>query len=79
MTTEKQVKKDLIDLGFYFEKPELFNDGKQEIMYKIQTAQGLSRHTMTRLQKHGIKFFSLCLNNPKNGLSTATILFYRQI
>jgi hypothetical protein len=79
MTTEKQIKKDLVDIGFYFYKPELFNVGQQELMYQVKTTEGLSRHILTRLNKKGIRFFSLTLNNPKNGLSLVTILFYRKI
>jgi hypothetical protein len=79
LNTENQVKIDLTSLGFYFDKPELFNDGIQCILYQVKTNIGLSRRTLLNLQKKGIRFFSLILTNPHDGLSTATILFSRKI
>jgi hypothetical protein len=76
---EKQVKTDLKTLGFYFDKPELFNDGIQCILYVVDTNIGLSRHTLLQLQKKGLRFFSLNTTSPIDGLSKATILFSRKI
>ena len=79
MKNENQIKIDLMQLGFYFENPTLFNDGIQNNLYQVQSSSGLSQTTISRLGKKGVKFFSLTLNNPIDGLSTSTILFVRNI